>query len=63
MKRNYMKPSLLVEKFTTEEIMDRENVLSSIVLDSQSPEGAIHFDSTPGNNNVLNSIDYRTFGN
>ena len=61
MKRNYMKPSLLVEKFTTEEIMDRENVLSSVVLDGQYLDGAITFQSGQDSNNVLNSINYKTF--
>ena len=66
MKKIYMKPSLLVERFTTEEIMDKvtgkTNVLSSVTQDLEGNVGVIHFDA-PGSDNVLNSIDYNQFLN
>ena len=66
MKKIYKKPSLVVESFVTEEVMDNENLLSELTndmygLDSFGTNNSISFRN--GDSNVLNGINYLDFAN
>ena len=63
MKKIYEKPSLVVESFVTESVMDEENLLSETVT-NVGYEGASNFITfKEGDTTVLTGIDYRSFRN
>ena len=71
MKKIYFRPTLKVECFATEEIMDQTNPLNALSYDQTlGTPGGTYDDPTlgyiqfqTGDGNVLNSIDYNDFTN
>lgn len=62
MKKFYISPVIEVENFITEEIMDNpQNILSYNGSGGYYQEGTNYISFHSGDNNVLNSIDYKDF--